>query len=672
MTSLDELFAAAPPHADAPVARGGTDELRRDAFVAALASQIRHAPEDGFVMALTGEWGSGKTSLLNLVEDQLPDEKVVRFNPWLISGTEQLVEQFFGELGGQLEAKDERFKEVGRLLKEYGARLKPFQVLPFAGAWIGRAATAAEATSKMIEAAFPAGDSLESRRRGIREALDEQGTRIVVMIDDIDRLEDDEIRQVMRLVRLVGDFPHIVYLLAFDSERVVRVLGGGDPDEGRRFLQKIVQIQYSVPALEEAQLAALLRAEIRVKLSAARRVPDAERLDELVDRVLAPSTSTVREVRRYGNALPFALGVRGGDVDPVDLLALEAARLFLAPLHDELPAAARMLTAAQALDDEDERAALAADVEELIGAAGDERVARAWIGLLFPGVAARLEGRAPPRLPAQRVANRETLWIYLSKLLPLARISSEAVNAAADVFIAGGPLKEFLAYERRLFNQLLERLPDAVRDRGGADGLSASSERVERSLVDVLARAEEVNRTRVINDTAVWALHELIALALLPLADAEERGPAAWKLLQGVEAPRMRRWVTDGVFPSSGRRQALVDDDCGWALRRAVCADVLAMPVEERRELPGLAVLLNWVARVDDEALPELHRWLDDPDVFDQYLATVPAGTERPKLLEGLPDRDARLRLLAEAPEPPRGRARRAWSTARRLTGADA
>lgn len=670
MASFDKLFAAAPPHPDNPVPRGGRDELGRAEFAAALASQIGHAPKDGFVMALTGPWGSGKTSLLNLVEDQLDEEKVVRFNPWLISGTEQLVEQFFGELGGQLEEKEARFKEVGKLLKEYGARLRPFEVLPFAGAWIGRAASAAEVTSKMIEAAFPEG-SLEQRREEIRKELDKQATRIVVMIDDIDRLEDDEIRQIMRLVRLVGDFPHIVYLLAFDGDRVAEVLGAGrDPEEGRRFLQKIVQIPYAVPAIGNDQLAGLLSAEIAEKLKAVRRRPNQERLDLLTKEVLVRSVSTVREVRRYANALPFALGVRGGQVDVVDLLALEAARFFMGPVHDGLPGAARMLTSRKAPAGKDEQEALAAELDELVGGVPDERVARAWVDLVFPGVGMRLAGERPPTPRARRVANQKTLWIYLQKALPGEIISSEAVDAAADAFIKGGPLRAFLAYDRSLFNQLLEWLPERVEELSGPDERQAvARKRAELSLLDVLVRTSQVNRDGVIAVGSVHAIHELMRLALEPLAPAE-RCEVAWHLLEAVEGPRMRRWVADGVHPSSRSREPLVDAECGEALRRRVCDEIRGLSREELVDMPGLAVLLNWVARVDGESVPELQAWLDDPDVFGQYLATVPSDTANPWLLRGLRDREERLTAVAATPEPPRGRARQAWKTAARLTGA--
>ena len=67
-------------------------------------------------MALTGAWGSGKTSLLNLIDERLgeePDTVVVRFNPWYFSGTEQLLQHFFSEMGGQLEEKSVKLKEVG-------------------------------------------------------------------------------------------------------------------------------------------------------------------------------------------------------------------------------------------------------------------------------------------------------------------------------------------------------------------------------------------------------------------------------------------------------------------------------------------------------------------------------------------------------------------------------
>jgi predicted KAP-like P-loop ATPase len=105
--------------ADEPITRRSEDQLGRARFAEAIANQVLQSPpRQAFVIALDGAWGSGKTSVLNMIEEvvvEQSDTVVLRFNPWLFSGTEELVLRFLYELGTQLrelgevkEKRDER------------------------------------------------------------------------------------------------------------------------------------------------------------------------------------------------------------------------------------------------------------------------------------------------------------------------------------------------------------------------------------------------------------------------------------------------------------------------------------------------------------------------------------------------------------------------------------
>ena len=76
---------------------------------------------------------------------------------------------------------------------------------------------------------------------------------MVVLIDDIDRLEPAEIREVVRLVRLTSDLPNVIFLLAYDRGHVAKSLGTSE-SEGLRYLEKIVQVSYQLPLVRESIL----------------------------------------------------------------------------------------------------------------------------------------------------------------------------------------------------------------------------------------------------------------------------------------------------------------------------------------------------------------------------------------------------------------------------------
>src|SRR5437867_9836929 len=104
---------------DNPINDASEDLLGRVDVAKNLATEIRELDaSEGFVVAITGLWGSGKTSLVNLVRRELetqPALVVIDFNPWMFSGAEQLVDVFFAELAAQLKIKPGK---VGRIAGE--------------------------------------------------------------------------------------------------------------------------------------------------------------------------------------------------------------------------------------------------------------------------------------------------------------------------------------------------------------------------------------------------------------------------------------------------------------------------------------------------------------------------------------------------------------------------
>src|SRR5690606_1269247 len=89
-------------------------------------------------------------------------------------------------------------------------------------------------------------DQLLNRVKGI---LNEHGKRVTVLVDDSDRLEADQLMHLLKLVNLTADFEWLTFVLAMDCRAITRTIGqkfGGD-DEGRRFLEKIVQVPIRLP-----------------------------------------------------------------------------------------------------------------------------------------------------------------------------------------------------------------------------------------------------------------------------------------------------------------------------------------------------------------------------------------------------------------------------------------
>jgi predicted KAP-like P-loop ATPase len=185
---------------------------------------------------------------LNLLHHHIkadyPDAIVVRFDPWLISGRNDLISEFIAELIAELRKAPngkQRFKKTITKLVSYGNTLTPLaELLPYGGV--------VKDALKIAKDHLDRDKSLHDQRRDLIDALSEITAPIIVLIDELDRVEDEKIRVVAQLVRAIADFPGISYVLAYDVERVIRALAGSEKlERGRAYLEKIVQLQVPCP-----------------------------------------------------------------------------------------------------------------------------------------------------------------------------------------------------------------------------------------------------------------------------------------------------------------------------------------------------------------------------------------------------------------------------------------
>ena len=416
------------------------DRLNRAGFADHVAAALRGASADqGLVVALVGAWGSGKTSVLNMVKEQLataPSRTVLTFNPWMFSGREQLVGAFFEQVAGQLRLKGKREGALADQLISYGQALSPLVFVPVAGAWLGRISSIATAAGQ-ARSARKRPDPVETQRHSIESALSELADPVVIVVDDLDRLTPAEIRDMLALVRLTAHFPKIIYLLAFDRAKVERALGEDGLDDGRSYLDKIVEVVWDMPAIPQPALDRLLLDGLEQATAGVATGPfDAARWPDLFYRVLRPLLNTPREVNRYLAPLPAMLGIIGEEVALADVLALEAVRVRLPDVFAQLGVLADALTGAGmrgglAPDWQAEVIAFTRSAELYQGITGD------LCRLLFPATERYLGGTTiygsewlPRWRRERRVSSPEVLGIYLSKQLPVGALPAAIVEQA--------------------------------------------------------------------------------------------------------------------------------------------------------------------------------------------------------------------------------------------------
>jgi predicted KAP-like P-loop ATPase len=362
------------------------DRLGYAPFSKQLARSIlRGCPADGLVVALYGAWGTGKSTALNFILHYLqadPDADapvVVRFNPWWFAGQEDLVRRFFKQFEvAMFKAKVQKRS----LLKKLSAFSSVVSELP-----IPYAGTAAKATKAML-AAVDKADVVELKAELAKE-LARDATRIVVVIDDIDRLAADEIRQLFQVVKAVADFPNVIYLLAFDREVVVKALESSGGAAGEDYLEKIVQVPFTLPPPDRVQLQTLLFDRLNVVLAdTPTGLFDQQHWGNVYVDGIDPFIRKPRDVVRLVNAISVTYPAVLGEVNAVDFIAVETLRVFAPQAYETVRSNADMFTGAADRAFRTDRESERKFHEGWLGGLPNHRdVVQKLLGRLFPRLA---------------------------------------------------------------------------------------------------------------------------------------------------------------------------------------------------------------------------------------------------------------------------------------------
>ena len=247
---------------DRPIETGEQDLLGRASFSEQLGKAIyEYNGKDGLVIGLFGKWGTGKTSVINMAVNEITelakdDENkpiIMKFAPWNYSDKDNLISMFFQSLKNKINVQDneELKNKVGKALSDYAGAFDALSLVPVIGSGVAAILkTLAQAKgAELMECA-----DLDMTRRILEDALIQAEKKIIIVIDDIDRLANSQIRDVFQLVKQVADFPNVIYLLAMDREVVRRALTDVHNIDGNEYLEKIIQVPFELPELKKSKL----------------------------------------------------------------------------------------------------------------------------------------------------------------------------------------------------------------------------------------------------------------------------------------------------------------------------------------------------------------------------------------------------------------------------------
>jgi predicted KAP-like P-loop ATPase len=380
---------------DKPIEKEEDDFLGRARFSRHLGKSLLNWKEkESLIIAIYGEWGSGKSSVINLAKESIEksDEKdkptIIEFNPWLFSERDNLIEQFFNEIAKELEIRQDsqRDKNIAKKLKFYASLLSlapekklfkglfskiilglgllgvsasqivqwlniPYHRIKYALFIFGFLLISIEIFKDYLskfadifekKAEYSKKSVLEVKRE-IKDALTEREKKLVIIIDDIDRLNNKEIKQIFGLIRVNADFSNTIYVLAFDRNIIEKNLEEQKGVSGKDYLNKIVQVGFDIPFARPNKIAAFLFKELDRVLGI---LPDSAQKffgqddpywGNVYHSGFKDFFKNIRDVKRYASSLEFNISqmYQGQvmEVNPIDFIAIEAIRVFAPDFH---------------------------------------------------------------------------------------------------------------------------------------------------------------------------------------------------------------------------------------------------------------------------------------------------------------------------------------------------
>lgn len=318
---------------DGPITHIEEDKLKRNALAKKLANVVcQRRNKESYVMGIDGPWGSGKTSFINLILENVCDQCFItyRFNPWVLGSHENLVKSFLKGLADVLHPELPAFSRIYGKFQKYTQEITSANFLvPVHGFPIGFSVSKNET-------------SLEKLKKVINKKIEQSGKKIIIVIDDLDRLDPQDVKVIVKTIKAIADFENTIFLVAYDRGIVSSFLSEKDHDfDGNEYLKKIINVNYYLPEPDQSDIWEILFSNLNFLLKKNFGTDDIDnkRWPEVFNGGIDKLVTNMRDVKLLVNSLEITLGnLSLPDVNPVDVIAVEAIRVFAPEIYSKMSA----------------------------------------------------------------------------------------------------------------------------------------------------------------------------------------------------------------------------------------------------------------------------------------------------------------------------------------------
>jgi hypothetical protein len=298
------------------------ESFNRSNYAKTVADELSKSfnREGSFTIGISGEWGAGKTSFSNLIKNKMQEGEneikiIFEFKPWFGKTSSEIVENFFKiylqNITPYIPELSTKIPKYINALIEYSEHklIKFFQ--------------------KIFTIATE--ENVQSLYDEIKRKLEKCKIKVIIFIDDLDRLDKNEILEVLRILRNSANFPYTQFITTYDKDYLISAMTGNNIPKASQYLQKIFNLEISLPKYEERILCEELSAHLKVLLkefsskidfdhisdtiSYSRINEDSEDTSYIIPKILP----TVRDIIRYTNSLKLNLAPFKSTINEIDV-----------------------------------------------------------------------------------------------------------------------------------------------------------------------------------------------------------------------------------------------------------------------------------------------------------------------------------------------------------------
>ncbi|MDE3234523.1 MAG: hypothetical protein KGO81_01120 [Bacteroidota bacterium] len=312
---------------DLSIGESGDDLLGYSKYAEVLAKKILVSHfEKSFAIGINAKWGLGKTSFIDLLKRKLKNKDIVEinFNPWNSQTPQAIIRDFFNTVEEKIR---ERQPEIAGELVKYANKLVAIND-----------SSLSKSVQSSVSVIFGY-DSLNSLHETINRSLRQWNKKIVVYLDDLDRLDTNEIVEVIRLIRNTADFYNTFFIACYDKQYIAEALKGYNAYNHIQFLEKIFQLEVSLPYFKKNILQKVLANKLKEALDT--------KYHEGIDVAIFGNNlvrgadlliwmESMRDVIRLFNSIMLNLTPLLGEVEIKDFIQLEILRLRYPVVYEML------------------------------------------------------------------------------------------------------------------------------------------------------------------------------------------------------------------------------------------------------------------------------------------------------------------------------------------------